>query len=206
MEELSCKVCLESFSDREQLINPCKCSGSVKYICKECLNTILNMNKDGEKYLRCQDCHGNFKRDYPDKFQELNSEVLNEVCFAIGALILFCICMLELGRFNSIYSLTLLFFYFITLFLMATLKTLGYSVENLFSCFILVWFVCLFTPYDFSYILFSLWVISVFAIACYRIIDHSWNCILRLKYTRILQSLNVMMFDFDLNKYVSGII
>ena len=55
-----CWICYDSNKD-EKLISPCKCSGSLKYVHKSCLETWLQYEKDSQ----CKICKTNYqiKRD-----------------------------------------------------------------------------------------------------------------------------------------------
>ncbi|CAD8085630.1 unnamed protein product [Paramecium primaurelia] len=75
-EQIMCRICCSSQkSIKNPLLNPCKCSGSIKYIHLECLKTWLRMkleNRQSEncivylwKNLECELC----KYNYPPKFK-----------------------------------------------------------------------------------------------------------------------------------------
>ena len=206
MTTYACKICWEDFSDRNDVITPCKCTGSVKYICKGCLNKFLEVNKDTDNYLKCTDCKESYRRESPNINLELNAEVFDEVLFGTGILIILTILILKMGEFKSIYVFSLLFLYFISLTLLSRMTILGYNVESLISFVVLLYFIALFTPYPYSYPMYVLWTIGLFATASYKLLHNSWDNILRMKYKKVVQELKCMMFDFDLSRYVGGVI
>ncbi|CAD8078261.1 unnamed protein product [Paramecium primaurelia] len=79
-DQIMCRICCSSQkSSNNPLLNPCKCSGSIKYIHLECLKTWLRMkleNRQSEncivylwKNLECELC----KYNYPSKFKSDDS-------------------------------------------------------------------------------------------------------------------------------------
>lgn len=56
--EYECRCCYESFQDRKDVISPCKCLGSMKYICKQCFNEQREILDQG----KCRTC--NFSYEY----------------------------------------------------------------------------------------------------------------------------------------------
>ncbi|CAD8094575.1 unnamed protein product [Paramecium sonneborni] len=75
-EQAMCRVCCSSQKNpKNPLLNPCKCSGSIKYIHLECLKTWLRMKLENRqsdncivylwKNLECELC----KYNYPPKFK-----------------------------------------------------------------------------------------------------------------------------------------
>jgi hypothetical protein len=52
-----CRICLDSnISEKGELISPCACAGSQKYIHRDCLNRWRNGNRDRESYTNCEIC------------------------------------------------------------------------------------------------------------------------------------------------------
>lgn len=58
-----CRYCLEE-DDLENLISPCKCSGTSKYIHSECLNRWKDENIGNDFYNNCIDCKSEYQYDY----------------------------------------------------------------------------------------------------------------------------------------------
>ncbi|CAD8060466.1 unnamed protein product [Paramecium sonneborni] len=53
-----CRICLGNNQSSNPLLNPCKCSGSLKYIHLECMKRWYSYNKDlGQKNLHCHQDH-----------------------------------------------------------------------------------------------------------------------------------------------------
>ena len=50
-----CRICLEESTNRNDFISPCKCSGSSKYVHRECLNQWRSQNPSS--YKQCEVCH-----------------------------------------------------------------------------------------------------------------------------------------------------
>ena len=56
MIEKECRICFEKSYNNDLFINPCLCSGTSKWVHKECINTWRNMNKNKEPYKKCMEC------------------------------------------------------------------------------------------------------------------------------------------------------
>tara|TARA_A100001015_G_scaffold304030_1_gene394608 strand:- start:2044 stop:2835 length:792 start_codon:yes stop_codon:yes gene_type:complete len=59
-EEKFCRICLES-ENPEELISPCLCSGTQKYVHKYCLNTWRYQDTQSDNFIRCNECRTEFK-------------------------------------------------------------------------------------------------------------------------------------------------
>ncbi|KAL3869649.1 hypothetical protein ACJMK2_042314 [Sinanodonta woodiana] len=59
-----CKYCAQESNDKDCLITPCRCSGSLRYVHKHCLETWLRVRSKGssETQLRCELCGYRFCR------------------------------------------------------------------------------------------------------------------------------------------------
>ena len=55
-----CRICLEEDIDTN-LIYPCKCKGSTKYIHKNCLNEWRTTSENEDNFKRCELCHHEYK-------------------------------------------------------------------------------------------------------------------------------------------------
>lgn len=63
-----CRICLQDEENDDLLINPCRCSGTSKYVHKECLDTWRHTNIESESFLKCMECHTyyQFERSIPE--------------------------------------------------------------------------------------------------------------------------------------------
>ena len=59
IDEKFCKICFENFETKNtgKLINPCKCTGTVRFIHEECLKTWQVSQKKDIKNAECELCH-----------------------------------------------------------------------------------------------------------------------------------------------------
>lgn len=55
-----CRMCLED-DDKCNLIYPCKCKGSSKYVHKNCLNEWRTTSENTHNFKRCELCHHEYK-------------------------------------------------------------------------------------------------------------------------------------------------
>ena len=60
IEERECRVCF-SAENQEDLINPCKCSGTSKWIHKECLSQWRSLTTNPQAYTHCMECHTEYR-------------------------------------------------------------------------------------------------------------------------------------------------
>ena len=64
-EEKPCRICLISFStEKNNLVRPCKCSGSIKYIHEECLKTWIVSQEKMLDNNQCNICHTKYQMTY----------------------------------------------------------------------------------------------------------------------------------------------
>ena len=65
-EEKFCKICFENIENKKtgKLINPCKCTGTVRYIHEECLKTWQVSQKKDIKNAECELCHCKYSMDF----------------------------------------------------------------------------------------------------------------------------------------------
>lgn len=96
---LSCRVCLEE-DTRINLISPCNCDGTTKFIHRECLNTWRLGNIDNDNFKRCEICHFEYeieKREYTycEKIIKENLKIFSKSLVSL----FFCVQFLILGFF-----------------------------------------------------------------------------------------------------------
>lgn len=127
---LICRICLEN--NDEELIFPCKCKGTHKYIHASCLDKWRHSNVNSKNYKYCELCKYKYKY-YSDNYTFLRC------------------CLLPLIILILIYS------YIITIFILTSFYNNGgvylkYLKENLFySCFLLSFLKFLFTIFLLCY-------------------------------------------------------
>lgn len=59
-ETFQCRICLEEETNKDLLISPCKCSGTSKYVHKECLRTWRYQDINADGFYRCMECNENY--------------------------------------------------------------------------------------------------------------------------------------------------
>jgi len=59
-DNLQCRICLEEIEESifsiGDMIKPCNCDGTQKYVHRECLNKWLEFNTQNINYYRCSEC------------------------------------------------------------------------------------------------------------------------------------------------------
>jgi hypothetical protein len=74
---LSCRICLEE-DERINLISPCNCDGTTKFIHRQCLNTWRLGNIENDNFKRCEICHFEYeieKKEY-SKCEKIFKQIL----------------------------------------------------------------------------------------------------------------------------------
>ena len=56
-----CRICLQENYMVEDLIKPCSCDGTQKFVHRSCLEEWRRHSVDTDNYNRCPDCHTNYK-------------------------------------------------------------------------------------------------------------------------------------------------
>lgn len=72
VQEFTCRVCYDDTLDRSEVIVPCLCSGSGKYICKECLQDWRANGETTRSFTHCPTCNFEYhlENDGQDHFLE----------------------------------------------------------------------------------------------------------------------------------------
>lgn len=63
-EDIVCRICLES-CEREEVIAPCRCTGTSKWVHRECLNQWRTVRED-KAFSKCTECLANYTLVHPD--------------------------------------------------------------------------------------------------------------------------------------------
>jgi hypothetical protein len=53
---IQCRICLEE-NNQDDMISPCLCRGTSKYVHRECLNKWIESKVNQEASIKCQECH-----------------------------------------------------------------------------------------------------------------------------------------------------
>jgi len=72
-KEYICRICYDETYDREEVIVPCLCSGSGKYICHECLQDWRANGNTSRSFTHCPTCDFEYhleKKGEVDEFQK----------------------------------------------------------------------------------------------------------------------------------------
>jgi hypothetical protein len=200
MSTFDCRFCQEEFTNRTDVICPCKCSGSQKYVCKECLNKYMGTVSPDIKYTTCPTCKANYVREgrnYGDS--QHNDDVRDEVLMGIGFLLLITVMFLVLGLNEVFFLFLILVIYFYTI----SAFTILIGNSRYVTLVVLLFCIIMSMESKYAYPVLALWVTYVFAALSYRLITVKWCELLNRKLSRIAQT---RMFDFDLSRYVNGVL
>jgi hypothetical protein len=89
LDPLECRICLDSeTNEKGELISPCVCAGSQKYIHRSCLNRWREGNREGSAFTNCEICKSKYTiiRDF-----ELENWIIPAPKISpMGIIILYC--------------------------------------------------------------------------------------------------------------------
>ena len=60
IEQKECRVCFGT-ENQDDFINPCRCSGTSKWIHRECLSQWRSLTTNPEAYTKCMECHTEYR-------------------------------------------------------------------------------------------------------------------------------------------------
>lgn len=91
VNEKSCRICYEPESNEDIIIEPCECSGSMKYVHEKCLKTwILSQNKKPTTYI-CDICKYSIKMQIRIKNHFSMKNIRQELLKMLILFIVICI-------------------------------------------------------------------------------------------------------------------
>ena len=78
-----CRVCLDE-EDQKDLISPCNCAGTTKYIHRDCLENWRATNINEDNYKRCEICH--FKYEIEKQELPRSSKICKGILWSLSQL------------------------------------------------------------------------------------------------------------------------
>lgn len=203
-EKFNCRYCLEDFEDRDDIISPCDCKGTQAFVCKTCFNSYINTDRNNVKYTTCPSCKFLYDRKGAKVTKEINDETRDEALYAVSVLTLLTILLLVTAKFTILFIFILIFVYFYTISVGVHLLPFSYNYS--IYAVLIIYLLILWTPKKISYPLFSLWIIGIFGVVSYRMLNELWEKVNKIKVSKLNSENGCEMFDFNLNRYVGGVI
>ena len=93
----TCRICMET-DDAGNMIYPCKCAGTSKYVHKNCLNQWRTLSDNREAFYKCFECHYIYtiennieytKTTFDKCIEHLSNYIITFILFNLG--VIFCI-------------------------------------------------------------------------------------------------------------------
>ena len=106
---MECRICFDSGS--EPLISPCKCTGSMKWVHKSCLQQWINHKKD----YKCPVCKEKFNIDR-NNVQGIISYILDSDTITTIITVLVCLLILNYSVYYGIRPNTIALTFFMVIF------------------------------------------------------------------------------------------
>lgn len=197
-----CRYCHEVYEDRQDVIVPCKCSGGLKYLCKECFNSYIEKDQTSTKYEYCPTCKFKYNRDGSRLTEKINGETRDEIMYFTALLFLFTLFMFYIAKFSSVFMFAMIVLYFYAIAVAAHYSPL--SANTFFYLTIFLYMFIIFSPKKMSYFFYGLLLLLVFGSLEYKLISKIWNDINDLKIMNKNKLEGCRIFDFDLNRFVAG--
>jgi len=88
LDQKTCRICLED-DTTNNLIYPCKCSGTSKYVHKYCLNQWRTLSENREAYYKCFECNYYYKLEATVENQYNNNNLLAMIKYLKSNMIIF---------------------------------------------------------------------------------------------------------------------
>ena len=99
LNNFTCRICLED-DQPENMIYPCKCKGTAKYVHKHCLNEWRTTADNRENFHRCEMCHYEYKISSSPLIESNFSKFFRSISSSfIGFYILYSLLIFGLGKF-----------------------------------------------------------------------------------------------------------
>lgn len=201
MEELTCKICYETFENRNDLINPCKCDGSLKYVCKSCFNKILESNKGNSNFTNCSVCRVAYKRECKNFHETVSSEILPNALLLIilsSFMVLLFFVLSEAGIFSVYLCIQIIY-----LFSVFSVSLNSLFDEDIIFVFILLMYIGMFSGVKIGEKIIKYWSFAIFCSFCYIILTDSWNSQYKTLINQAIANSNPLFYDLELNRYVN---
>ena len=78
--DIICRICLDHFKENSNLIAPCHCTGTMKYVHNTCLKTWIEENNKNISFAECEICKFKYKVKIKKKATVDKSKCKSFVC------------------------------------------------------------------------------------------------------------------------------
>lgn len=202
MTELkTCRICFDD-ENQDELISPCGCTGSMKFVHKDCLNNWLQCNKGNKRYKECNECKKKYNRLEPSGQDEaVNFQMSSYVfCLTIASSLVLVMLLFLSGLSVILCTVILLILYIVTL----TCSLVANN--NYVSWFLIfVFIVAMFSPRKIKTFVTDIWLILGYGLLTYNYVSNSWEDTRECISSNYISNLKPMMFDYHSNRYVDGV-
>ena len=82
--DIICRICLDHFKENSNLIAPCHCTGTMKYVHNTCLKTWIEENNKNIAFAECEICKFKYKVKIKKKATVDKSKCKSFVCLYIS--------------------------------------------------------------------------------------------------------------------------
>jgi hypothetical protein len=140
-EEKECRICyLEEIPEKE-MISPCLCNGTSKWIHRECLEIWRALNVNRDAYYMCMECHGKYQliKKYPWETFKIICPKSFEWCFMASV-----ICNSAIGATTILTIPHSVDFYFLRDDLLKKIVSRGEDTRFFYN-YSLIWLIMIYT-------------------------------------------------------------
>lgn len=197
-----CRICFDD-ENKEDLISPCGCKGTMQFVHKECLNSWLANNKSDKRYFQCNECKKDYVRLKPsgqDAAVEFNMAIYTLSLTIFTSLVL--VLTLFLCGVSAIICFCVLFILYVMTVSMSVISQNTYSTWF----FIVLFAASIFSGRKIRTFVTDIWLILGYGFVSYLYVTDIWddnkNCII----SEYMSKVKPKMYDNYTMKYVDGVI
>jgi hypothetical protein len=104
-----CRICLDEQNDLTNMIVPCKCRGSAKYVHRKCLNSWIETFPPHHPHaIKCNTCQFTYLTEGfgGDKMKQYKKAYTREILKLVGLLLLSIFCLVYIFKCITMYNPT----------------------------------------------------------------------------------------------------
>lgn len=197
-----CKFCFGD-ENQENLIAPCGCTGSMRFVHKECLTNWLKNNKGDKRYFECNECKKEYKRLIPSDQDSIVDFEMSTYTLALtlGSAIILVLLLFLCGLSTLLCSIILFILYVITV-------SSSIRRDNILLAWVLIFLfvVAIFSNRKIKTFIVSLWLLFGYGLCVHEYLDSLWfntkQCIL----SNYMINIKPKIYDNYTRQYVEGVI
>lgn len=143
--EYTCRICFDATNNKNDIVAPCKCDGTMKYVHKACLEQWRVHSSGTDNFNKCPTCGENYKIAIPKGLEEaIEKQILTDSIFGLFIIILIASAFMGLISYSLTFAFILcacVFFLIILFLVICFCVAFIYEDNYLGAFFTFVWLV-----------------------------------------------------------------